>query len=169
MIRVYSSQLVSSEKTQPFGKSCLRLCFLCVSLSVSVCVSLIITRGGRLQENRGVRLRRGLCEATASLRLCPCDRPETLWWDKADKETRLSVWYQRTRAKKVWFGFFPWFEVSLWAEWKTHSILFPIIKLQSVRAEHLSVLTTEITKSVWMDHLRLSLWPQMKSGERCGL
>ncbi len=39
MIRVYSSQLVSSEKTQPFGKSCLRLCFLCVSLSVSVCQS----------------------------------------------------------------------------------------------------------------------------------
>ncbi len=153
----------SSSHLRKHSRLASRACVYAFSFSLGVCVcqSDHYSRWQITGEQRSLAAPR-LCEATASLRLCPCDRPGSLWWDKADKETRLSVWHQRTRAKKVWFGFFPWFEVSLWAEWKTHSILFPIIKLQSVRAEHVSVLTTESTKSVWTDHLRLSLWSQME-------
>lgn len=104
-------RIISSQKTQLFGKSRSHLSFLHVSRSVSVCDSqwsLIITREDRLQENRGVRLRRGPVWSRPLWFSCvPATGLKSSDGIRANKETWLSVCHRRMWAKKCGFIFFP--------------------------------------------------------------
>lgn len=134
-----SLRIISSQKTRLFGKSCLDLSFLHVSWSVSVCDSqwsLIITREGRLQKNRGVRLRRGPVWSRPLRFSCvPAKGLKSSDGIRANKETWLSVCHQRMWAKKCGFIFFPRFEVSVLNGMKDALDPVPIIKLQSMKPE----------------------------------
>lgn len=164
MIRVYSSQLVSSEKTQPFGKSCSRLSFLCVSLSVSVCQSDHYSRWQITGEQRSPAAPRPVWSQLPRFTYVPATGLKSSDGIAANKETRLSVCHQRTRAKKCGLGFF---SLGLKCrceqnERHTRSCYDYKATKRETGAESVSVPTTESTKSVWTDPLRPSLWPQME-------
>ncbi len=136
----------------------------CVSLSVSVCVSLIITRGGRLQENRGVRLRRGLCEADRLGSLVSLWRSWKALMGSQPTKRCGSQYTISVREPKsvVWV-----FSLGLKCrceqnERHTRSCSDYKATKRETGAESVSVPTTESTKSIWTDPLRPSLWPQME-------
>lgn len=170
MIRVYSSQLVSSEKTQPFGKSCSRLSFLCVSLSVSVCQSDHYSRWQITGEQRSPAAPRPVWSRLPRFTYVPATGLKSSDGIAANKETRLSVCHQRTRAKKCGLGFF---SLGLKCRCEQKDTLDPvtIIKLQSVKPERRVYLSRppkaqRAFEQILLDHHCGHKW---KSGERCGL
>lgn len=135
---------------------------VCFSLGVSVCQSDHYSRWQITGEQRSPAEPRPVWSRPPRFACVPATGLKLSDGIAANKAMRLSVCHQRTRAKKVWFVFFPLVWSVVVSGMKDTLDPVPIIMLQSVRAESVSVPTTESTKSIWTDHLRLSLWTQME-------